>query len=524
MAEFNALKPLAQPRRAAELTPEAQYYKAFKQQWKQKESSRVVGLAFSPLAPHKLAVVSGTKVGVWQGNKEGEAQDAGVLSKFKDLTQCVAWRADGKLALAGEAGGSCAVIEMDTRKVLRRFRGHGDAVTCATFASADRTKAATGSRDGKLRIWDVTTSELLVTLDAHSDVMKVVCPGPGGPDGWITAGYDGKVKLWDLSTAEAEKDDKGASKKGATLTGGCVVTVDHGHPVEAGVVFPGGALFASAGGQEVKIWDLAAGGRLVQTLADAHSKVITAVCLDSSASLLLTASFDGLAKVHRAATLEHLWSYRLPGPATCAAWRADSKAFAIGLDDGQWMTREFKTPPSGAAEAEAAQKKKTWTAKFGSGRGFDSKPNEDDDVVESGRQKKQKRTTYLDHFFKKFEYRKVVEFILEPQVDAVTGLAAIDELLQRGALESALHELGEDLCLSVLRWLLKVMTTGDALHQQLVLETLHTMLDSNKCLQPPCTAPLVDAVAKLENKVNQELRVQELLMETAGMLKTVTAS
>merc|ERR1712127_764888 len=113
---------------------------------------------------------------------------------------------------------------------------------------------------------------------------------------------------------------------------------------------------------------------------------------------------------------------------------------------------------------------------------------------------------------------------VDPSTTHSLGLGIIDELLQRGALDSSLSELGEVLCLATLRWLMKAFGGGDALHLQLVMEALHTLLDRNKCLQPPCTAELVDAVTKLENKVNQELKIHEVLMETAGMLKTVTAS
>jgi len=518
MAEFAELRRLPQPRKFAELTPQAQHYKSFKAQWKQKDAARVLALAFSPEKPHRLAVVSGTKVGLWQASKSGDAEAASSVSKFKDITQCVSWRSDGKLMLAGEASGSCAVIEMETKKVLRRFRGHGDAVTCCAFAAADRSRAATGGRDGKLRVWDVATSELLQTIDAHSDCMKVLAPGPGGPDVWITAGYDGKVKLWDLSLGP---DDA------------CVATMDHGHPVEAGAAFPGGALFASAGGTEVKLWDLASGGKLVQTLADAHSKTVTAVCLDSTASVMLTASFDGFAKVYSAAGLEHLWTYRLPGPVTCAAWRPDSKAFAIGLDDGQWQLRQARTNvgaakadgEEGASVAEKRPAPPTSRAKRdGHLRGLTARPDDDDEIVDTERGPPAKRREMqLDFFFRKFEYRKALEFIVQPKTSLPVGLAGIEELLQRGALEAAMTEIGEELCYKALRWLLKVFAQGNKLSQQLFMEALHTLLDSNKCLQPPCTEELVNAVDRLQGKVTQELRVQEVLMETSGMLKTVTA-
>merc|ERR1719498_495293 len=153
------------------------------------------------------------------------------------MTQCVSWRSDGRLLLAGEASGSCAAIEMETKKVLRRFRAQGDAVTCTGFATEDKAIAATGSRDGKLRMWDVTSSEIIQAVDAHKDCMKFISPGPHGPQSWITASYDGKMKLWDLR-AGTPADGKAAQKKKVKAA----VSMDHGQPIETAVAFPGGSM------------------------------------------------------------------------------------------------------------------------------------------------------------------------------------------------------------------------------------------------------------------------------------------
>ena len=60
-------------------------------------------MAFCPTDPYRLAVASGTKVGLWKQKQEGDVEADGTITKFKDMTQCVSWRSDGKLLLAGEA-------------------------------------------------------------------------------------------------------------------------------------------------------------------------------------------------------------------------------------------------------------------------------------------------------------------------------------------------------------------------------------------------------------------------------------
>jgi len=367
---------------------------------------------------------------------------------------------------------------------------------------------------------DVATCELILEVKAHSDCTKALAPGPGGPDAWISAGHDGRVKVWDLRMASGGGGSDGsAGSSSMDLTQRCCVsTYNHGDQVESGVVFPGATMYASGGGKAVKLWDLASGAKTpVQALQEAHSKAIMSVSLDEKACSLLTSSFDGLAKVYHAATFAHLWTYRLPGPATCATWRPGGSAIAIGLDDGQWQLRERKTD---APAKPVAAKQKSGKRTAGRLRGMDAKPASDDEVADTHRPPK-KSLGLADYLLKKFEYRKVIELMVEPSYHTTGALAVIEELLQRGALGSSLANLGEDLCLSVLRLLLRAFGTGDSLQESLVLETLHALLDSNDCLQPPSSPKLCEAVKKLDEKVHQEMRVQEVLFETSGMLETV---
>lgn len=518
MAEFVELRPLPQPRKVAELAPQASLYKSYRnlkgKNVAQKEVSNVAAMEFCPAAPHRIAVASGTKVTLFKQNMEGEPEADGQISKFKDMTQCVAWRGDGRLLLAGEAGGSCAVVETDTRKVLRRFRGHGDAVTCAAFATSDRTRAATGARDGRLRLWDVTSSDLLQTIDAHTDCLKFVSPGPGGADSWITAGYDGMLKLWELSADEKVTEP--------------VLALDHGAPIECAVVFPGGAMVATGGGPAVKLWDLAS-GKLLNKLTEAHSKTVTSLCLDSQATVLLTASFDCMVKVYHAASLEFIHSYRLAAPVICAAWRPDDKCFLLGLDNGTWIVKHRRTEEDVAAAckrasklAEEAKAKKSMVRRktIGNLRGLDREAASDEEIVEPDRPQK-KKETQLDFFLRKFEYKKAAEVLVSSSTTAAQGFALVDELIHRGALATALKDRDEAFCLQALKWLLRVFAAGNNYQTRLFFEMLHTLLDNNHCLQPPTTPEMVNALTSLDSKVAEEISVQDALAETSGMLHSI---
>mmetsp|Transcript_784 Transcript_784/g.1681 ORF Transcript_784/g.1681 Transcript_784/m.1681 type:complete len:528 (+) Transcript_784:69-1652(+) len=521
-AEFVKLQPLPVPPFQEPVPAEVQKYKAFKKTFYRQEVARIAQVEFTrPSADIvRLAVASGTKVTLWRAGKEqGSLEHEGTLTKFKNLTTCTSWRPDGKLIMVGEAGGSCAVCEASTRKVLRRFRGQPDSVTCASFSSTDMSQAATGGKDGKLKIWDVLASEVLRSVPAHEDNLKFVASGFGGPNAWITAGYDGKVKLWDLRIGSEEKHAK------------CCLECDQGSPVEAGSCIAGGKLLATAGGQSVKVWDFAAGGLSpMMQIEGAHTKAITALQLTNDGSTLLSAGFDGFAKVHRllGQSAKHIHTYSFKSPLSAITWRGDEQAFVVGREDGYWQQRMLKksvhqeeAEEDNAEEAmakavEVEQRKRTWAL-----RKADAVPADDDEVFEGTQKKHKKKERAIDFYFRKYEYRKVVSIITEPTSPLPESFAAIEELMQRGDLAPAFAELEEDLLEKVLQWLLRAFQSHAGLQQQLWFETMQTVLDNNRSLKPPAKESLNLGIKKLEEKVMREMAMAENMMEINSMLEVV---
>ena len=70
-----------------------------------------------------------------------------------------------------------------------------------------------------------------------------------------------------------------------------VIKIEQGAPVECLALLARGATVAAAGENEIKLWDVLTGGRLVQTVSN-HQKAITKLCLDGSRTRLLSASLD----------------------------------------------------------------------------------------------------------------------------------------------------------------------------------------------------------------------------------------
>lgn len=73
-------------------------------------------------------------------------------------------------------------------------------------------------------------------------------------------------------------------------SGECIAVMDHGAPVEDLIVYPGGGIIVSAGGRNVKLWDILGGFREVDTLSN-HHKTVTALHFDTTRSRLFTARY-----------------------------------------------------------------------------------------------------------------------------------------------------------------------------------------------------------------------------------------
>jgi U3 small nucleolar RNA-associated protein 15 len=195
------------------------------------------------------------------------------------------------------------VFDLGSRAILRNFYGHTDAVRCTRFLPSN-THVLSASDDKSLRIWDISTGQVVNTWeDAHTDYIRTAAVSSSNDRLVLTGSYDHTIKLWDLRANEA------------------VMTLTHGtpgsqsFPVESVMFLPGDAVVLSAGGNQLRAWDIlgSSSGRLLH-MASNHQKTITSMCLDGSSSRVLTASLDRHVKIYNVSDYKVVHSVKYPAP------------------------------------------------------------------------------------------------------------------------------------------------------------------------------------------------------------------
>eukprot|EP00960_Hanusia_phi_P002400 69585-Hanusia_phi.AAC.1 len=293
---FRKLEMQRPPRAPESSTPEQRHWRRYKTSLVTKAYAAVHCVAFSPAAPYDFAVTNSTRVQIY--GSRGKAVKK-TISRFKDIVYTTSFRDDGKLLVAAGEERIVKVFDVESGGMLRMLKGHSKPVRTTERQKGRRGRRVDGREEGLglqvilhgrlhcisggddavVKYWDVATGEDVINLEGHRDHVRCVTTSPTSQDVLVSGSYDHTVKLWDC-------------RKGSD-----VLTVDHGQPVQAVLMLPGGGVMVTAGGNVMKIWDVLAGGRILQAMAN-HSKPITCLAYDENGGRILSGSLDHHLKVY----------------------------------------------------------------------------------------------------------------------------------------------------------------------------------------------------------------------------------
>ena len=256
-----------------------------------REYGPVQSVDVSPVDPYFVAVTGSSRVQIINPATNDVSK---TLSKFRETALGGKFRSDGNLICVGSDDGSMKVFQVATKTLLRTLSGHENATHAGCFL--DMKSLVSFSDDKTVRLWDISTEDELMRFDKHTDYVRAGCISPTSSDLIISGSYDHSVYIWDRRQATDP-----------------IHSIMHGCPVEAVMMLPSGTMLVTAGGNDVKIWDLLSGNRLLKTIST-HNKTVTSLSLARENTRLVTSSLDRQIKFHDLSTFKTVHSINFPSP------------------------------------------------------------------------------------------------------------------------------------------------------------------------------------------------------------------
>ncbi|CAN1153196.1 Protein SLOW WALKER 1 [Linum perenne] len=328
MATFKVKPKLHSKPRNPSKTPESKYWSSFKTTKIENLLSSIPSIEFSPNYPNpnSFAAANLTSLTFFSGH---DFSKLSTISVFRDSVTSCSFRSDGALIAAADLTGEIKVFNTKTRAPIRRLRSHTRPARFVKYPSLDKLHLVSGGDDAVVKYWDVSTESVVYNLQGHKDYVRCGDCSPIDGGSFLTGSYDHTVKLWDV------KDGSNKNMKP-------VLEVNHGKPVEDVMFLPSGLMFATAGGNSVKIWDMTGGGRMVHSM-ESHNKTVTSICLgmigkeggeEARQYRILSVGLDGYMKVFDYAKMKVTHSMRFPAPLMSIAVSPDGTRRAIGTSNG----------------------------------------------------------------------------------------------------------------------------------------------------------------------------------------------
>jgi len=501
--DFVKLQQLPRVSASIEHDSDTRKFKAYKKRLEEScgAGTDVSGMVFSPSSETtQLAVACGSKVQIYDIGF-GTASEVVSWSKHKNLIHSIAFRKDGKLLIAVDGDGHANIYDVGiTKSIIRRLRGHDGAIFSTVFCG-DNSKVATAGTDQTVKIWDIPTGQIVHNLTGHTDSIRSLVSV--GENGLLSAGSDGKIIYWNISE------------------GSQISVLYHNGPVDKLAMFESGALFFSIGSGSVRMWDVRSMEEVVTSkpMPLKHTKPVTSAQVSRCGDFLATASFDMTVKITRISSWDVVSSIACGNPVTSMAWR--DSAICIGLENGSWMLRQ----PRAADTAPNHQSSPTViTENLESTRYYKTTLLDAKNV--SGSSISGKKESNADYLFRKFEYRKLIDYILDASTGVSLSVAIIDELIQRGGLVPSIRDRTVEELTQLINWCSRNLVADPRCSIEMVSQVLDAILEGNpKLVSSPPEAEagkkFIDAIKVLSGKIGQELTLQYRSTALIGLVESV---
>ncbi|OQR75441.1 U3 small nucleolar RNA-associated protein 15-like [Tropilaelaps mercedesae] len=424
MSSFKPVQIEALPKKASFLSQEQLNWKQYSLPATVKDSALIQHVDIASEEPFQFAISSSNRVQIYNpASRDITCR----LTKFKLNAFGATFRGDNKLLAAGSDEGTVKLFDIKTKAVLRQFIGHKRPTRRVTFANKGQ-HVVSFSDDTTVAVWDIPQQAQILSMTHHEDYVRCGRVAPASTDLLLTASYDHSAALVDIR----------AGKPG--------LVVDHGAPIDAVEMLPSGSIFFTAGGNLIKIWDVASGRKLIQLCQ--HHKAITCLSVSSSGDKLLSGSLDRHVKVYDVQNYQVVHSVSYPSPILCMAMAQDASVFVVGSETGLVTIHRKKDTRSHDDETkvESNVRKAVFI------------PDDDDIVLDT---KHFTQASKLQNQLRRFEFTTALKTAFAQATQCNRPelfMATCDEIARRRTLEQALEKIDEKHQNAILDFICKYVT------------------------------------------------------------------
>ncbi|KAM3965495.1 LOW QUALITY PROTEIN: U3 small nucleolar RNA-associated protein 15 homolog [Aphomia sociella] len=468
---------------ASVLTQDAIYWRKLGQPVLVKEFGAIDYLDFSPVEPHYFAATCSVRVQIYDPITKVVAKN---ISKFVQAAYGGCFKNDGRLLVAGSEEAAVKLFDVQSKNVLRVFTGHTGPVH-RTFFTKDQVKIVSFSDDKSVCLWDVATEEKILSFTEHSDYVRAGATSPISPDLILSGGYDNIVKLYDCRSNET------------------ALTVNHGSPVESTLFLPSGGIFISAGGTEIKVWDIFNGGKLLANISQ-HHKTVTTLKLASNNSRLMSASLDRHVKIYDISTFKVVHNIDYPNAVLSLAISEKDDTLAVGMTDGV-ISKKREKPAKQKGAKKGLYK---FAPEYIESQNF----NTDNPI-----NKDTKSETDFDKYLRKMEYTKALASILSSVIISKypeKTAAGLQQLLRWKVLNIAISGLSDKHLGFLLKYLRKNL--GETRFARTIIDAANVFIDVYENQLQTLSETNLLLYTTLQQGINNEIDVCKKVGELEGAI------
>ena len=316
-------------------------------------ASPATAIALTPDAAGIAAATEDNKIAVYN---VADPKDPKVLAGHEGRVTVLRFVPnDANLLVSGSADRSAKLWNRNEAKLVRDFKGHGDAVS-GLAVSADGKTLVTASNDQTARAWNIADGKEGVTFKGHTSPVLTVSISPDGSK-IATGAADKTTRFWEAATGRELQllstfggplvgvaigaDNKtvvaASQDQKAVVWATSAIRAFAGHqgPVFTVAVAPNGAqVITGAADKTVKVFDVN-NGAVVRSL-EGHGDAVRAVAFSKDGAKIVSGSLDKTVKIWNAADGKIIVTSKpLSQGVVALAVSADNKQIVAGLIDNK---------------------------------------------------------------------------------------------------------------------------------------------------------------------------------------------